>query len=198
MLVSFDARLAYIAMTKCASTAIETALRPHCEIVYSRKPGLTHMTVRRYREHVVPYLRSTGAPEIETCCQMRHPVDWLGSWYRYLSGPGHAGDELSTAGESFAGFAAGYLEGTNAARRRFGRPWDTVRGIDGKLAVDHVYRYEDMPRFLGFLQDRLGRPLEVERINVSPEGDLALPRALRARLESFFALELEIFESQTR
>jgi hypothetical protein len=194
MLVSVDARLAFLAMPKAGSTAIEHALKPYSDIIYSGRPDFTHMTARSFNSQMRPFFRYRKIEGIETTCLMRHPVSWLSSWYRYFSQDQFKGQPQSTAGMTFNAFADLYLSMDNEAIKSIARPWDFVRGQNGKLAVNHVYRYEDMPTFIAFLEKRFGQKLKIERVNVSPERPAALsPKVLR-EVENYFSLEFDIYE----
>ena len=79
MLVSIRRRLAYIAMPKTGSTALEPVLAPLCDICLVGTAK--HMNMRAFERYMLPYLRYLGLEEVETVCVVREPVDWLGSWY---------------------------------------------------------------------------------------------------------------------
>jgi hypothetical protein len=194
MLISLKARLAYLAMTKTGSTAVEHALRPRCDIAFSGHPTVTHMTARRYQRHIVPYLQAIGQDGIETCAVMRHPVGWLASWYRYRQRAALDGTPDSTAGTGFEDFARRYLD-SDDVRATVGRPWDFLRDRQGQLGVDHLFRYEDFGAFLRFLGLRFGAEVRLERMNVSPAGDEALSPAMAERLDAFFEPELAVYHA---
>ncbi len=196
MLISLQARLAYLAMTKTGSTAIEEVLRPHCEITFSRAPQLTHMNARRYRRHVVPYLKAVGIEGIETCAMLRHPIGWLASWHMYRSRPAARPGADPQAG-SFEDFALAYLDDP-AVQAQFSRPWDFLRNRGQGLGVDHLFRYEDPAAFRSFLEQRFGRSFLFPLKNVSPAGAPGLSLATTARLEAFFEPEMTLYETVAR
>jgi hypothetical protein len=194
MLVSVEAKLAFLAMPKAGSTAIEHALKPYCDIIYSGRSDFTHMTARLFNSHMRTYFKHRKIDGIETTCLMRHPVSWLSSWYRYF-GQDHFRDQpQSTADMTFDKFADIYLSMDNEAINAIARPWDFVRGRNGKLGVNRVFRYEDMPAFIEFLEKRFGRKLHVELENVSPERPTALSAKMLRQVEEYFALEFDIYE----
>ncbi len=194
MLISLQARLAYLAMTKTGTTAVEDALRPFCEITFSRSPLVTHMTVRRYNRHIVPYLNALKIEGIETCAVIRHPVAWLASWYQYRQRADLAASGISTANISFEAFVEDYI-GNTRTNRAMGRPWDFLRDQDFALGIDHLFRYEAFDRFHNFLQDRFDRDLPLRTINSSPPGEASLSPQLLGRLETFLDKEFEIYDS---
>ncbi|MGB3147162.1 MAG: hypothetical protein WBA91_05315, partial [Paracoccaceae bacterium] len=59
----------------------------------------------------------------------------------------------------------------------------------GQPAVDQVFRYEDIDRFVHFLEERLGCEVQLPHLNVSPKGDIALTLQAEERLRAHFAEE---------
>lgn len=184
MLVSIRRRLAFIAVPKTGTQSLESVLVPKCDLVFGGMPQTRHMTMRTYERFVQPYLETLGAGDTETFCVVRDPVDWLGSWYRYRSRDGLKKAEKTTGHVSFAEFVEAYLEKTPPAFARLKPMTAFVIGRSGKPAVDHMFRYNDLGAMTDFLSDRFRARIALPRINVSPSGELALPPALRARLEN--------------
>lgn len=194
MLISLTGRFAYLAMTKTGSTSVENAIRPDCPIAFSGDHRVTHMPAHHFETWLRPYLAGCGFEPIDSVAQIRHPVDWLASWWRYRAGRGGPED---TAGQSLADFAAAFLDAQPRAHHGLWRPL-AFFGPDGRAPVDILYRFEDMDLFARFLSGRLDRPVAIPWHNRSPgraAGDLPAP--LRARLEAFFAPEMEIWEGRT-
>ncbi|MEM9010691.1 MAG: gamma-glutamyl kinase [Pseudomonadota bacterium] len=199
MLVCFKPRIAFLAMTKAGSTAVEAALSPHAEIHYGGHPRVKHMTARMFGRFVRPYLHAIDAPEVETVCLFREPLDWLGSWYRYRMRPEVEGKQTATHGLSFADFVSAYLDDKPPSFAQIGRPARFVRDKGGEIAVDHIYRYAHFEAFVAFLSARIGAPLEVAWLNRSPARELsALPPALQARLEDKLAEDFAIYHDHAK
>ncbi|MEL6426221.1 MAG: gamma-glutamyl kinase [Pseudomonadota bacterium] len=194
MMVCLPARLAFLAMTKAASTAIEAALRPHCDVVMTGDPGIKHMRVRKFNRTIRPLIEH-GDRRIETVAVMRDPVDWLGSWYRYRQRDALAGKANSTADVTFKAFVEGYLSPDPPAFARVGRPVEFVKGQDGEVGIDHLFRYDDLGAAAKFLSARIGAEIAFDRLNVSPCSTLDLPEELAHRLAAYFAPEYEIYSS---
>ncbi|MSU91437.1 hypothetical protein GE300_17800 [Rhodobacteraceae bacterium 2CG4] len=197
MLLNIDGRFAYLAMTKTGSTSVENAIRRHCHVMFTRHHRATHMPAHHFERFLRPWLDESGIADIDTVCQLRHPVDWLESWWRYRTRPGDWEPEVSTDGIDFARFAEEFVAGEDRPYLRLHRPQSFLCDAGGRLLVDIVFRFEDMDLFSGFLSDRLGRAVKIERHNASPRRRARLSRPLRARLEAHFAPELEIWESGT-
>ena len=129
---------------------------------------------------------------------IREPVDWLGSWYRYRSRPGFDHARKSTQGVSFAEFVEGYLTSPSPSLPRSAGASRFVVGKSGKPAVTHMFRYENIPGMVRFLEERFGREIRLPKVNVSPKGNLELPSALRTRLETERAEDFAIYADHAR
>jgi len=198
MLISIDKRLAFLAMPKTGTTAMENALGRYCEIRFGRSPRPKHMTQRAFEAFMLPYLRDIGAGDTETVCVVREPVDWLGSWYRFRSKPGFARGPKSTRGVSFAEFIEGYLAKRQPACSKIGTQSGFVAGQSGEPAVTHMFRYDNLSGLVAFLDARFGRELQLPKVNVSPPADMELPPALRTRLETERAADFALYADHAR
>ncbi|WP_112323842.1 hypothetical protein [Oceanibium sediminis] len=200
MLLHIEGRFAYLAMTKTGSTSVENAIRRHCHVLFTRHHRVTHMPAHHFERFIRPYLAESGIEGIETVCQLRHPVDWLESWWRYRSKPQEWEQEVDTSGITFDQFAQEYIDGADRPYLGMHRPQAFLCDSDGALIVDQVFRFEDMPLLARFLSERLGRKITIERHNVSPRRRLQrrLSKAVQGRVESYFAPELDIWENRTR
>lgn len=196
MLVSIDKRLAYLAMPKTGTTAVQKVLAPLCDIHFRRR--VKHMNMKAFQRFMLPYLQRIGAGEVETLCVIREPMDWLGSWYRYRRRDGIRDGAKSTRRVSFAEFVEAYLQDPQPAFARLGGISEFVTGRGNAPAVTHIYRYENLPAVATFLSQRFGKHIELPRINASPRGDLDLPPALRARLETERAADFALYADVAR
>ncbi len=194
MLISIDKKITFLAMTKTASSSIEAALQPHCDIAYYGNSRTKHISYRRYNRFIVPYLNSLGHEGLETTCLMREPISWLFSWYRYRQRPEIAGRKLSTAEITFDEFTAIYLSQVSKGPG-IGRPSKFVADKNGTPAVDHIFKYENLPVFTAFLEERFQCKLRFAHLNASPRADYALSPAMNSQLRAFFAPEYTIYEA---
>ena len=192
MMACLPAGLAFLAMTKAASTAVEAALRPHCDVVLTGAPGLKHMRLRRFERTVRPLLETPSRP-IQTVAVFREPIDWLGSWYRYRQRPAIAGKANSTADMSFEAFVADYLSDDPPQHARVGRPLEFVRSQTVEQGIDRLFRYDDLGALETFLGERIGAAISLPRLNVSPKANLDLPEPAQTRLAAYFAPEYRIY-----
>jgi len=197
VLLNIDGRFAYLAMTKTGSTSVENAIRKHCHVMFTRHHRATHMPAHHFERFLRPWLEESDIRHVDTVCQLRHPIDWLESWWRYRSKPGAWEPEVSTKGIGFDQFAEEYISGADRPYLGVHRPQSFLCDAKGALLVDIVYRFEDMGLFNEFLSVRLARPVKIERHNSSPRRWARLSRASRARLEEYFTPELDIWENRT-
>lgn len=178
MLIFWKAQLALLAVPKTGTTALEQCLAPDADAAILNPPGLKHCTVKKFRRELSGFFEQKGKRPLELVAVMREPVDWLGSWFRYRSRADLNGNPNSTAGMTFEQFVEAYLEDQPPAFAKVGAQ---ANFLDG--GVDHLFRHDDMPRLVGFLEERLDRRIILDRANVSPQGDLSLSQRTRARLQ---------------
>ena len=193
MLLFWKAKLVLLAVPKTGTTALEAALLAHADTAILNPPEKKHLTARRWRNQLAPFFENRGTRQIETMAIIREPRDWLGSWYRYRARPEISGSASSTAGMDFAQFVTGWLSDPQPEYARVGRQSRFVANAEGKIIVDHLFRYEDLDQAVDFLQQRLGVTLDLGRRNISPRADLSLPPALEARLQREAAADFDLW-----
>ncbi len=193
MLLFWKAKLVLLAVPKTGTTALEAALLAHADTAILNPPEKKHLTARRWRNQLAPFFENRGTRQIETMAIIREPRDWLGSWYRYRARPEISGSASSTAGMDFAQFVTGWLSDPEPEYARVGRQSRFVANAEGKIIVDHLFRYEDLGQAVDLLQQRLGVTLDLGRRNISPQADLSLPPALEARLQREAAADFDLW-----
>lgn len=194
MLISLSKNLTFLAMPKAASTSIEMALFPHCDIAFINNPRVKHIRYRRYKRFILPYIDQSGFGPLETTCLFREPIDWLFSWYRYRARDKIKSKPQSTANMSFDDFTSRYMAEVEVISD-IGRTSLFVADQDGNPAVDHIYRYESLPAYGKFLEERFDAKFNFEHLNKSPIREFSLSTKLKTQLEEFLAPEYEIYES---
>ena len=194
MLISLSKKLTFLAMPKAASTSIEMALFPHCDIAFINNPRVKHIRYRRYKRFILPYMDQSGFGPLETTCLFREPIDWLFSWYRYRSRDKIKAKSQSTANMTFDEFVSRYMAEDEVVFD-IGRTSFFVIDHDGKPAVDHIYRYENLPAYTKFLESRFEETFDLEHLNQSPKLEFTLSAQLKTQLEEFLTPEYEIYES---
>ncbi|MZQ88305.1 hypothetical protein GVY41_03255 [Frigidibacter albus] len=195
MLIFWKRHLVFLANTKTGSTSIEMALESLADVAVQRPPALKHTTAARFSGLLAPFLgESAEGQPFETVALIREPLDWLGSWYRY-----RLREHLPIGGDgSFAAFIAGYLDEPQEEFARVGSQAAFLTGADGQIAVDHLFRYEDIEQLLEFLEDRLDCAITLPHLNVSPRAPMDLPADLTRRLTERLAADYALYEAVGR
>lgn len=194
MLVFWKERLVFLAVPKTGTTALEEALAPRADMVIRNPPELKHANVTRYQRWIEPFLEKAGGPRPETVAVVRHPVDWLKSWYRYRHRDDLVGHPNSTRDLSFDAFVDDYCRETQPPHAHVGSQANFVTDSKGVLRIDHLFRYEESGRLHDFVEARLGYRPEPRRANVSPVVDLALSPGVEARLRRKRPEEFDIWD----
>ena len=181
MMVFQKENLVFFAIPKTGTTALEEALAHRASIIIRDPPGVKHMTPATYNRVIRPLIGQSH----EMMAVIRHPLDWHGSHYRYRTRAAVRGTERSTAGMSFAEFIRSVLppegeEPTGSQSKFLTLP-------NGRMPVQHLFRYEAQEVILGFLTERFRSLIEPPRLNVSPSRPLDLPEDLRAAHERAYA-----------
>lgn len=188
----------FLAMTKAASTSIETAFAPHCQIV-TRGMAFKHTRYARFERFMQPYLASKGfeRDSYEVVCVFREPIDWLSSWWRYrsreeLADPSHPTHNNYTGDVSFEEFSRAYITGEEKFAR-LGRQSEFVRAGSGDIGVDRVFRYDRLDLLVDYLCERIGERVEVGIRNVSPDMSFSLSEECENDLRTFLKPEYDIY-----
>lgn len=193
MLVFWDQRLAFLATPKTGSTAIAAALESLAAVSIQRPPLLKHTTVHRYRRFVGPYLEAASKDTFTLVALMRDPRDWLGSWYRFRQRE-ETEPSRSTAGMSFDDFVRGWCSDPRPAFADVGSQARFLRARQG-VGVDRLFRYEEIDRFVAFLEERLDCEVILPRLNVSPKGATDLSPATEALLHEVAAEDFTLYRT---
>ena len=195
MLIFWKKRLVFLANTKTGSTSIEMALESLADVAIQRPPVLKHTRAARFADMLAPFLGAAADGEgFETVALIREPMDWLGSWYRY-----RLREHLPIGGDgSFAAFIDGYLDHPQAEFARVGSQAEFLTDDAGQIAVDHLFRYEDIAHLLEFLEDRLDCAITLPHLNVSPRAPLDLPGALQGRLNERLTEDYALYRAVAR
>lgn len=194
MLVSIKHKFAFLAMSKTGSTSIELALGQYADIAFIGNPKVKHISCRRYGKFIAPYIRDLGYTDIETVCLFREPISWLFSWYRYRQRPAILGKPRSTANITFDEFVTIYMT-QDKGGIDIGRPMRFVTDQQNNIAIDHIYKYENIDGFKSFMEQRIGEEVHFDNVNVSPQNTFDLDPEKEAKLKDFFAPEYEIYEN---
>ena len=193
-MMAFPARgFVLLAMPKCASTSIESALAPYASLVIDRPPSRKHLGCSGFTKRIAPELAAEGHPResYELVTMFRDPIAWLESWWRYR-GRLDDGSDNSTNDLTFEQFARHYVDGDPTAPTPRDRPGQFLT-IDGVVEVDRVFAIERPDAWLSWFSHQLGTDVSVERRNVSDERVAPeLSDSTRAELVDYFAPEYAV------
>lgn len=203
MIVSLKYEFAFLCTPKNASTSIEALLKPYADIVIGGSPGLKHLSPSVYRKYLLPIVtRKHPNHRIESFCIVRDPLDWAESWYRYrtrraLKNPAHPHHRNYSGDLSFEAFIGAMLEESPPPCAKIGRQSAFMCDGKGRLLVDRVFRYEDLPNTCLWLSEKLGRPVNLPWKNASPRRDAALTPEMQSRFRESHALDYHLHERLT-
>ena len=196
MLVFWKQRLVFLSVPKTGTTAFEAALAPLASMAILDPPELKHAPLYRYNRFFRPmFEKACKTDDMETLAVVREPISWLGSWYRYRRRPFMRGRPNATFDISFDQFVEGYMQGQRPGYANVGSQAKFLEPRPNGTRVDHLFRYEDQPALLAFLQDRLETQIELSQMNVSPGMELQLSPRVEARLRRKCAAEFDLWES---
>ena len=92
-------------------------------------------------------------------------------------------------------FVEGYLSDPQPPFAAVGSQWKFLTHPRNGTQVQHIFRYDAMPAFVGYLEARLGWPITLERENVSPDWPISLSAPLRTRLREQFSDDYALYEA---
>ncbi len=194
MLVFWKEKLVMLAVPKTGTTALEAALTPLADTAILNPPGHKHVSVQRYRNLLAGFFEQRGNRPMDTMAVVREPVSWLESWYRYRTRSQLAGKATSTAGISFEDFVAAWLMTDQPEFARVGSQANFVTDDKGKIAIDHIFRYDKMAAAVSFLEARLDTSIQLQERNPSPRMPTPLSTEMTKRLHAERPQEFEIWE----
>jgi len=184
--------LAFLAVPKTGTTALELALRPYADIAFSKQRK--HITAQRFHNQIAPFLKSAFGLTLERMAVIRDPEDQIRSWYKYRTRTRLEDREAATDTMSFNDFVRDVIRDDPPAHARVGSQFRFLTSARRAVLVHHLFAYEDQPLLLRFLEDRFGEPVEPGRKNVSPPVEAPLDPDLRARLRTARAAEFALYD----
>lgn len=119
----------------------------------------------------------------------------MGSWYRYSQRDQLKGHQNSTYGISFDAFLTAYMA---EDRPHFARVWELAcffKPRPNDQPLDHLFQYEQLDQAVAFLENRLGRRIQLPRKNVSPKIDLPVSDANYHTFQSYAANQFSLWQS---
>ena len=192
MLIFSRQNLAYLAVPKTGSTAIEMALRPRADIVFAKHRK--HLPARGFHNRVAPFLAKSFDLHPDRIAVLRDPVDQLSSWYRYRTSADLRGSDKSTADISFDQFVLDVISDDPPAHAGVGSQYRFLTSDQGEVLVHKLFAYSERRLLQGFLEDRFDAPLTFKSKNVSPQIDTPLSHETRERLRAARPEEFALYD----
>ena len=122
----------------------------------------------------------------------------MGSWYRYRQRDRLMGHQNSTHGISFDAFLSAYM---SQDRPHFARVEDQARFFKPRpddQPLDHLFQYEQLDQAVAFLENCLGRQIQLPQKNVSPKIDLPVSDENYDAFQSYAADQFTLWQSAHR
>jgi len=198
MIVFIKEKLVVLSAPKTGTTSLQAALEPHASIMFRDPPGVKHINLGKYQRQIRKLIENLADGQIETFGIVRHPLDWMGSWYRYRQRDQLKGHQNSTHGVSFDAFLKAYM---SEDRPHFARVGDQARFFKPRpndQPVDHLFQYEQLDQAVAFLENRLGREIQLPRKNVSPQIDLPVSDDCYDRFQRYASDQFTLWNSVKR
>lgn len=92
-------------------------------------------------------------------------------------------------------------EGSKRERRvfaQFDSPGDDAETAEGDIGCDRIFPYEDLSGLYELIETRTKKPLEIAKLNISPQGDMTLSDDTRAALKQAWSFAFDLHSSLTR
>jgi len=198
MIVFIKEKLVILSAPKTGTTSLQAALEPHASIMFRDPPGVKHINLGKYQRQIRKLIENLADGQIETFGIVRHPLDWMGSWYRYRRRDQLKGHQNSTHGVSFDAFLTAYM---SEDRPHFARVGDQARFFKPRpndQPINHLFQYEQLDQAVAFLENRLGREIQLPRKNVSPQIDLPVSDDCYDRFQRYASDQFTLWNSVKR
>lgn len=192
MLVFLDKKLVVLANPKTATSAVERAITQAASIVISKPPKFKHASIKEFGKYLTPFIPEGELSKFDTTALIREPLDWLGSWYRFRHRENAKKKGKSTSEVSFDDFALAACQPEPPDFARIKNQADFLAPREN-LRVKHIFLYEDMDRFVAFLTERIGRKIELDKVNVSVvTTELRLSKPVEEKFREKFAADFAL------
>jgi hypothetical protein len=198
MIVFMKEKPVILSAPKTGTTSLQAALEPHASIMFRDPPRVKHINLAKYQRQIRKLLENLSDGPFETFGIVRHPLDWMGSWYRYRQRDRLMGHQNSTHGISFDAFLSAYM---SQDRPHFARVGDQARFFKPRpddQPLDHLFQYKQLDQAVAFLENRLGRQIQLPQKNVSPKIDLPVSDENYDAFQSYAADQFTLWQSAHR
>ncbi len=191
MLIFTPQSLAFIAVPKTGTTAVEMALKPKADILFTKR--FKHMTAHRFHKKIAPFLEQSFNLRPDRFAVMRDPEEQIRSWFRYRTRDKILGSEISTDGINFDKFVLAVISQDPPRFAGIGSQYNMLVSGEGEVLVHHLFAYEKPVQFRNFLSDRFGEDIKLKPKNISPPVDAPLSPEIRTRLRAARVAEFNLY-----
>ena len=192
MLIFLRRELAFLATPKTGSTAIEFALRPYAEIIFAR--NRKHIPAQRFAKRIAPFMEQSFGARLKSVAIMRHPTEQIRSWYSYRTVPRLEGTDLYTADIDFETYVREVCSDDPPPRAQLGSQFSFLTDDKDAVVTDHIFAYDTLPVFVGFMSEHLSEKIALKEKNVSPKVEAPLSPATEKLLRDARADEFALYE----
>ena len=183
-----------LAVPKTGTYAIAQKLAPIADMSIQNPPELKHAPVYRYNRFFRPMFKMAGKEDMTLAAVIRNPIDWLGSWYRYRQRPFLDGHANSTKDITFDAFVQAYMKGQPPQFARVGSQSKFLARQENGVGVDKLFQYEQLEKYIAFIEDTLELEIDLDRVNTSPNSALTLAEDTEKKLRRKFSEDFELWE----
>jgi hypothetical protein len=202
MLISYKHNFVFFSLPKTGTTFLEADLTPHCDIIMTNPPRIKHTNVRRYQRFLEPFLNRN----LDKIGVIREPIDWLFSWYKYLSrdalaNPSHPSHFRYSGSVKFEEFAKDYLlpkKERQSYSEPLGSPSKFYYTDKEEVEMDYLFKYEEMHKVIHFFETRIGTTIDFVSRNASPKRKFQLSDDTREELIEFLKDDYMVYNNLTR
>ncbi|MBN2741280.1 MAG: hypothetical protein JXR35_10295, partial [Rhodobacteraceae bacterium] len=171
------------------------ALEPLADVAIQRPADLKHTSAQDFQGHLAPYLAQKSGEMFTTVALMRQPIDWLRSWYRFRLRDDDEDPQHPMIGRTFEQFAQDYMATPRPAHANLSSQSEFLCDAAGTCAVDTIFRYDQIDRFVHFLEDQLDFAITLPRVNVPPAVDVTLSEQTQTALIQAMARDFTLYNS---
>ena len=168
MLISLQKKFIFIANLKSASTSIEEALSPWCEISLKQSEYGKHMSYQRMRSTFAGLFRKHNIKYFFKFCVIREPTDYCKSLYashKHIKFTEYS--NLSTANMSFHDFVNTWRKQN---QKQFQPQCRRFKGRFGNYALNFCIDYNNFKEDFNYVIEKLQlSPINLPTLNMSQE-----------------------------
>ncbi len=205
MQISTVHNFAFLCSPKCASTSIESAIKPLCHINMSQRGEVKHINAEMYNKHLVP-LFDAIIPEnkISSFCTIREPFDWIESWYKFrtrdkIKDPTNPYHKNYTGKVSYNEFIEAFIApGQRPPYADLPSQFDFISTSEKKIGIDYLFPVDRLDLVAEFIAKKSGKQIIIPVKNMSPSADTPLDPILRRKLAEHLKDDIALYNVVNR